>query len=218
MNWLHRRLCASRGWRAWLERDLLPWALDGVVAGGDVLEIGSGPGAATDFLCARSRHVTCVEIDRGLAARLARRLADRNAGVCCADGAALPLPDGAFDTVVCAMVLHHIASPARQDRVLAEAARVLRPGGTFVMLDSLPSLPLRALHLGDTLRLVNPETIDDRLARSGFSSIRIDFRTREFRVQAAIGRRRYPGRAMSGESRYEPLSSNAIPNESTKSR
>lgn len=36
---------------------------------------------------------------------------------------------GAVDAVVCIAVLHHIASAARRVRLLAELARVLRPGG-----------------------------------------------------------------------------------------
>ena len=44
----------------------------------------------------------------------------------------LPMPDGAFDTVVLQMVLHHADDPVA---ALAEAARVLRPGGTLVAID-----------------------------------------------------------------------------------
>lgn len=46
------------------------------------------------------------------------------------DIAALPVPDGAFDIVVNALVMEHVADirPA-----LAEAERVLAPGGAFVM-------------------------------------------------------------------------------------
>jgi 2-polyprenyl-6-hydroxyphenyl methylase/3-demethylubiquinone-9 3-methyltransferase len=44
-------------------------------------------------------------------------------------GEALPYPDGAFDAVVCVDVLEHVSDLAR---VLAEVARVLRPGGLFL--------------------------------------------------------------------------------------
>lgn len=184
MNWLHRRLCASRAWRGCLARDLVPWALDGVSLGGEVLEIGPGPGAATDLLRLRARRLTCVEIDRGLARALAHRVAGSNVIVRCEDATSLASPDGAFDVVLCLMVLHHVAPRARQDRLLAEAARVLRPNGTFVLLESLPSLALRALHIGDTLLLSEPGAIERRLADAGFARATVDVRPHVFRVQA----------------------------------
>jgi ubiquinone/menaquinone biosynthesis C-methylase UbiE len=44
------------------------------------------------------------------------------------DGAELPLPNAAFDAVVCFTMLHHVPSPEQQDRLFTEATRVLRPG------------------------------------------------------------------------------------------
>jgi ubiquinone/menaquinone biosynthesis C-methylase UbiE len=41
------------------------------------------------------------------------------------------LPDAAFDGVVCFTMLHHVPSALLQYRLLAEVARVLRPGGVF---------------------------------------------------------------------------------------
>jgi len=46
------------------------------------------------------------------------------------DGAALPFPDRVFDAVVCAELLEHVYDP---QRVLAEVARVLRPGGRLLI-------------------------------------------------------------------------------------
>ena len=184
MNCLHRRLCASRPWRAWVAGDLLPWALAGVTLGGDVLEIGPGPGAATDVLLQRARHLTCVEVDRTLADGLARRFAAPNLSVRCEDATALSSADGAFDTVLCLMVLHHVAPAARQDRLLAEAARVLRPGGRFVMLESPAGLVMDALHVGDTLLPIDPRTIETRLTRAGFAAVAVDRRSHAIRVRA----------------------------------
>lgn len=184
MNWLHRRLCASRAWHGWLARDLLPWALSGVALGNDVLEIGSGPGAAADFLLSRAQRLTCVDVDRRLVLPLARRLIGTPARVLCANAAALPLPDAAFDTVACFMMLHHVSPMALQDRVLAEAARVLRPGGTFVLLESRPGVAMTLLHLGDTLQLPAPGSLAHRLERAGFTGVHIGTRTRAIRAQA----------------------------------
>jgi ArsR family transcriptional regulator len=48
---------------------------------------------------------------------------------------ALPIADGAVDVALCVLVLHHLPDPAR---ALAEAARILAPGGRLVVADMLP--------------------------------------------------------------------------------
>jgi ubiquinone/menaquinone biosynthesis C-methylase UbiE len=184
MNWLHRRLCASRVWRGRVERDLLPWALADVAPGGDAIEIGPGPGAATERLAARARHLTCVEIDRGFAARLGRRFAGRNVRVVCEDATRLSAADRSVDAVFCLVMLHHVSPAARQDALLAEAARVLRPGGTFVLIEFGTNLVMKALHVGDTFLPIDAGTIAARLQGAGFESVEIDRRAHAFRARA----------------------------------
>ena len=68
-------------------------------------------------------------------ARLAERgLADR-ATVRQADMYRLPFADAAFDAVALQMVLHYAEDPAA---ALAEAARVLKPGGVLLVADLAP--------------------------------------------------------------------------------
>ena len=62
MNWFHRQVCRSRRWCRRVE-GLLPWALQGVELGDDVLEIGPGPGVTTDLLRGRTRRLTALEVD-----------------------------------------------------------------------------------------------------------------------------------------------------------
>jgi len=50
VNRLHRFSCRADRWRHVLQECLLPWALRGVELGPDVLEIGPGPGLATEVL------------------------------------------------------------------------------------------------------------------------------------------------------------------------
>jgi 16S rRNA A1518/A1519 N6-dimethyltransferase RsmA/KsgA/DIM1 with predicted DNA glycosylase/AP lyase activity len=85
---------------------------------------GPGYGAATDGLRAGARHLTCVEIDRRLAAGLKRERASHNVTVLCGDGTRMSLADATCDGAVSLTILHHLPSAALQDRLLAEVARV----------------------------------------------------------------------------------------------
>lgn len=184
MNLVHRWLCNSAPWRRAVEKRILPWALAELTLGAKVLEIGSGPGITTEVLRARVPYLTCLEIDRAYAASLSRRMAGTNVTVLCGDGAAMPLANANFDGVVCFTMLHHLPSAGLQDRLLAEAARVLRPGGIFAGVDSLSSPVFRLLHLWDTLVVVDPETFPRRLEAAGFESIQVDVDKRGFRFRA----------------------------------
>ena len=83
----------------------------------------------------------------------------------------VPCPDASFDTVVTCTMLHHVPTRALQDKVLAEAFRVLRPGGTFLGSDSLPSDDLQQFHEGDTYNPVEPAAFLTRLQTLGFGEI-----------------------------------------------
>ena len=80
MNRLHRWLCRSTPWKATLESRILPWVLDRIDLGSNVLELGPGPGLTTDVL--RVDRLTCVEIDSELAAEVSRRTANGNVRPC----------------------------------------------------------------------------------------------------------------------------------------
>lgn len=183
MNALHRRLCRSDRWAARMHGEVLPWALEGVDLAGDVLEIGPGYGVTTRWLAERAGALTAAEVDPRLAKDLGRAMGER-VDVRTADGTRLPFADASFDAVVCFTVLHHVPSPAQQDRVFAEAARVLRPGGVFAGSDSRRSLRFRLLHVGDTMVVVDPATLPDRLQGAGFHEATADAGERSFRFRA----------------------------------
>ncbi|WP_437338564.1 class I SAM-dependent methyltransferase [Sorangium sp. So ce394] len=173
MNRIHQWLCASERWADAVERQFLPWALAGVELGGEVLEIGPGYGATTRVLLKRTAALTALETDAALADRLARQL-DRRARVVHGDGTAMPFADGSFTGVSCFTMLHHVPSPALQDRLFAEALRVLKPGGIFAGADSMPSLGFRLVHVFDTMVLVDPATLPQRLSAAGFVDIAVE--------------------------------------------
>jgi ubiquinone/menaquinone biosynthesis C-methylase UbiE len=116
-----------RAWRAEL--------LSG--AAGDVLELGAGTGLNLAHYGPAVRRLVLAEPDRHMRARLAARLAaspPAAGAVEVVDAAAerLPFPDGSFDVVVSTLVL---CSVGDQAAALAEARRVLRPGGELRFLE-----------------------------------------------------------------------------------
>ena len=123
MNLAHRWLCGSAYWRKAVETYILPWVLDGLDIGANVLEVGPGPGVTTDLLRGRVERLTCVEIDRAFADSLSRRMIGKNITVVRQDATAMSFPDATFDAAGSFTMLHHVPSEALQNRLLAEVAR-----------------------------------------------------------------------------------------------
>ena len=184
MNLLHRMLCSSSKWRMTVERYALPWTLDGLDIGANVLEIGPGYGAATEVLRKSVQQLTCIEVDSALAKRLRRRIQNENVKVICGDGTAMMLEDESFDGAVCFAMLHHVASAELQDRLLGEVYRVLRPNGVFAGTDSLNSRFFGLIHLFDNLVLVDPNAFPSRLRAVGFRDVQVDVNPYAFRFRA----------------------------------
>jgi SAM-dependent methyltransferase len=184
MNWFHRRVCRSGRWRHRVAVELLPWALQGVELGNDVLEIGPGPGVTTDLLRERTQRLTAVEVDAAAAAALEERLHGSGVRVLHGDGAALPFADSSFSSVVAFTMLHHVPTATLQDQLLTEARRVLRPGGVFAGFDGVGSFLFRLVHLGDTYTPVNPDTFGQRLEAASFASVVVERGRARFRFRA----------------------------------
>lgn len=172
MNRLHQWICSSDRWARSVARDYLPWALAGVDLGDEVLEVGPGYGATTRVLVDRTRSLTAIELDGALARRLDRALQPR-VRIVHGDGTRMSFDAASFSAVTCFTMLHHIPSAELQDRLFAEAFRVLRPDGIFAGADSLPSLGFRFLHIHDTMVLVDPATLPRRLEAAGFRDVEV---------------------------------------------
>lgn len=184
MNRLHNRYCASDAWRELMVGQVLPWVLEGVDLSGPVLEIGPGPGLVTEALVRYGvEDLTTLEIDLSAAERLRHRYRDR-VKVETGDAAAMPFPDGAFVTVVCCTMLHHVPTSAAQDAVLAQSRRVLRDGGVLAGSDSATSLRFRLFHLFDTHNPVDPAFFESRLRTAGFSTAEVESVEGRFRFRA----------------------------------
>ncbi len=117
----------GRSWAAWSQ------ALGRLLPAWDVVHLGAGDGALTDEVARFARQVTAVRAPGG-GARAPRPRAGRVRSLT-APLAATGLPGSAFDLVLLAQALPREADPPS---VLAEAARLLRPGGRVLVLDLLP--------------------------------------------------------------------------------
>ena len=173
MNENHARLCPSPEWAAHIQQEILPSLTQHADLGEDMLEIGPGPGAATEWLRHQVRRLTVVEVDGGAARKLADRYAGSNVRVVVGSAAELGYPDGSFDSVGSFTMLHHVPTLALQDKILAEAFRVLRPGGVLICSDSLASNDLHHFHEGDTYNPVEPTSVLGRLQTLGFEKITV---------------------------------------------
>jgi ubiquinone/menaquinone biosynthesis C-methylase UbiE/DNA-binding transcriptional ArsR family regulator len=116
-------------------------ALIEIVAAADpreLLDIGTGTGRMLEILAPRVERALGIDQSREMLA-IARvnleRAGLRNSQVRLGDMYQLALPDASFDAVVVHQVLHYADRPAA---AIAEAARVLRPGGILVVVDFAP--------------------------------------------------------------------------------
>jgi ubiquinone/menaquinone biosynthesis C-methylase UbiE len=145
-----KKTLTSMPYRLVARRVILPWILQGEQPAGEGLEIGAGSGAMTAQLLTLYPRFRMVATDYdtelvGMAEQLLAGFGKR-ASVQRADAAQLPFPDGRFDLVLSAAMLHHVIE---WDKALAEAVRVLRPGGRLIGYDMLDTVPIRLMHIGE---------------------------------------------------------------------
>lgn len=108
-------------------RVLKPWF------GGRLLDVGCGEG---QFLRRSARHFDASGVDVSIEGVEQARLASGLATISVATASELPFPDGSFAVVTCFDVLEHLGRP---EAALAEAHRVLEPGGVIVLSTPNPS-------------------------------------------------------------------------------
>ena len=148
----------------------MPWGLDGVEVGSQILELGPGFGATTRVLIRRLGHLDVLELDQRYCERIQVQFGSR-VKVTRGDATSMPYPDGQFSTVLCFTMLHHIPSRELQDKAFSEVARVLAPGGIFAGTDSIGAGAMcKLIHIGDVMVLVDPEELQERLTAAGLTA------------------------------------------------
>ncbi len=137
---------AERRGQAEIRRELV------APAHGTVCEVGSGHGLTFAHYPPAVQHVLAVEPESTLRARAREAAQDVSLAVSVVAGDAehLPCASGSVDVVVYALVL---CSVGEQRRALAEAHRVLRPGGLVLLYEHVRS---RNPVVGAVERLVTP--------------------------------------------------------------
>ncbi|MER5812358.1 methyltransferase domain-containing protein [Streptomyces sp. NPDC002033] len=164
-------------------------AAPGAVRGGPLVlcELGSGFGGAlrytVDRLAARgigvrgAYGIDLVAEHCAVSRRISRAQGRTAVAEICASATAVPLRDASLDLVVVTGSMPHFPDPAA---VVREAARLLRPGGLFVLTEEVsltpgaegPSAPFRAVHPPDVFFTTPVRERLDQLARAGFTGVR----------------------------------------------
>jgi SAM-dependent methyltransferase len=175
MSAVERSFCRNPLWGGFARKAVLPWALQGVRPAGELLELGSGSGAMADGTAQTFRDLRLVvtDIDPAMVRAARQRLRGHpQVTVAEADVTDLPFEDGRFDVVASYLMLHHVIE---WRQALAEAVRVLRPGGTFVGYDLHLTRVAEWIHIVDRspYRLIEHDDFAPALAAAGFEQVRV---------------------------------------------
>jgi ubiquinone/menaquinone biosynthesis C-methylase UbiE len=160
-------MCTTIPYQLLTRRVVLPWALRQLRPAGTALEIGAGSGAMAAQLLAQYPALTLLatDYDAGMVTHARKTLATfaGRATVQQVDAAQLPFENDRFDLVFSFAMLHHVGD---WPGAVAEALRVLRPGGRFVGYDALEGPFARLLHCGegDNVRLMRRGQLEAELA------------------------------------------------------
>jgi len=152
--------------------------------GDRVLDVGSAAGAVTHFLSTFGCAVVGVDLSETGVARARERFPSLRFEV--ADAAALPFEDASFDKAVAADVTEHMDDEALRG-MLAEARRVLVPGGTLSIHTPNPKHLIERLKARNVILRQNPTHIGLRsggelrreLEAAGFA-VEVDLRRPSF--------------------------------------
>ncbi|KYF73756.1 metalloregulator ArsR/SmtB family transcription factor [Sorangium cellulosum] len=188
---MERRYSPGRTWQS------LAAGIAALLRLGDVLDVGSGDGAAAASLAPYCRSLTCIDSSSRMIESAKERFSTQpHVRAQVADVHDLPFRDASFDAV---LVFHTLTYAERPPRALEECARVLRPGGRLVIL-SLDAHQHREVTApyGERHPGFSPSDIRAMLTRVSLDVVASDVACREskkphFQVVLAIADKPTPG-------------------------
>ncbi|GEN35119.1 class I SAM-dependent methyltransferase [Aneurinibacillus danicus] len=159
------------------------------------LDVATGGGHVAGTLAPHVAHVFSTDLTPQMLAQAAGHLKTKHSNIwyVVADAEALPFLDATFDAVTCRIAPHHFPAP---ERFVQEVARVLKPGGRFLMIDNVAPVDKKlALFMNKVekmrdeshVRCLSIEEWGALFAASGLTERRSSFRrkTYDFPVWAA---------------------------------
>lgn len=158
----------------------------------DVADFGCGTGMLSVAMARWAKRVWAIDQNAQVLAQAKERAAREGHGnitFLSEDLHRLSVTDGRMDLVVISQSLHHVEDP---DAVLAEAARIVKPGGRLVVLELMPHEERWVLEqLGHRHLGFAPEALEASLRRVGFHSLSRETHARDgaspFRVFLLTG-------------------------------
>jgi ubiquinone/menaquinone biosynthesis C-methylase UbiE len=171
--------------------------------GGDVLEVAPGPGFLAIEMARDNRiRVTGLDISKTFVELARKNAAEEHVRVDfrLGNAAQMPFADKSFDLLICRAAFKNFSEP---ERALKEMRRVLRPGGTGVIIDlrrdasmTDVKLAVEGMHLGPVNRMLTTltfrlmllkraytkEELENMLDRAGFKTVEV--RTNEIGMEA----------------------------------
>ena len=170
-----------------------------------VLDLGCGAGHTAFAFAPRVREVVGLDLTESMLERARAIAANRglaNARFELGDAEGMPFPDASFDLVTSRQCAHHFADPAA---ALCEVARVLRPSGILLLVDSVsPDEPAADAFLDGIERLRDPSHVRDYtlgewgglLGKAGFTAEHLESWRLRLDFADWVARMRTPSRAV----------------------
>lgn len=148
----------------------------------DIVDLGAGEGVLSQLLARQARSVVCIDNSPGMVkvgTRLAREHGIENLTYQLGDIESVPLPDQSTDLALLSQALHHARRP---EVAIAEAWRILRPGGRLAILDLKEHNFEKAREAyADQWLGFSPNRLYHWLKARGFESVTVESVARETR-------------------------------------